>query len=534
MRFPMEISSLSCYKTYAAFLTLALTLALPTIVEASIVNEADPHLVAILARASTTSTATSSTTSTATFSTTSATASSTRSTTASSTTSSAPAATATVLLNKYCSRSSHCTTGVCDARGGDCFAPDGKPYRCDYYETPKRCRQAPLGHSCANTGDCAQGVCNKSTLTCTFANVGGNCARDTHCKSPAFCSADRKCVVPDNNTIDPQQPCAVSEQCRSGKCEGGQEPRNEYLTSIYNVQDDRPGGYLTYSTATYMGYESGRDRCAFFALGQSGCKNYTECQTGFCYNGKCAKGSAGDECLINDNCGSGTVCGLDGKCYLPPANNLLGTGQPTNNAETQCFSKQRKLSYRVQRPVPGRGGETHDTIDDVCIANGIDGMCRTNSDCDVSVCVNGICKKLFVHSRCDSDDQCFSGNCMLYTPDRTYKTCARVSTGSPCEQDDNCLSRYCRTVYEECDCNGFFTVCDGSVLGRECRTDFDCKGALTGAVKCKNRICTPTNATSPPPTPTGAPPRITTGLGSESMPFDHYASDDEIVQVLLA
>ncbi|KAE8224571.1 hypothetical protein CF319_g2553 [Tilletia indica] len=511
MRFLMDISSLRSYKTFAVFLILAL--ALPTIVEASIVKEADP--VAILARASTTSTAT--------FSTTSTTASSTKSTTASSTTSSAPAATASLLLNKKCSRSSQCITGVCDARGGDCFAPDGRPFFCEQYlspiETPpNRCRQAPLGHSCVNTGDCAQGVCNKSTLTCTFANVGGNCARDTHCKSPAFCSANRKCVVPSNSTIDPQQPCAVNEQCRSGKCEGGQNPRDEYLANI----------------TQYMGYESDRDRCAFFALGQTGCKDYTECQTGFCYNGKCAKGSAGDECLINDNCGSGTVCGLDGKCYLPPANNSLGTGQPTNNAEAQCFSKQRKLSDQVQRPVPGRGGETHDTIDDVCVANGIDGMCRTNSDCDASGCLNGICKKLFVHSRCDSDDQCFSRNCLFYTPDRTYKTCARAGTGSYCAVDNNCLSRKCQRLYQSCDCDPYFDVCDGSLLGGECREDLHCKGALTGAVNCKNRVCTPTNATSPPPTPTGKPPTITSGLGSFNMSFQHPPDNDEILQVLLA
>ncbi|KAE8217928.1 hypothetical protein CF319_g8096 [Tilletia indica] len=530
----MKISSLSSYKTYAVFLILALALALPTIVEAGIVNEADP--VAILARASTTSTATSSTTTTATFSTTSTTASSTKSTTASITTSSAPAATATLLLNKSCSRNSQCTTGICDDRNSDCFAPDGKPYPCEYSTNPNRCRQAPLGHSCANTGDCAQGVCNKSTLTCTFANVGGNCVRDTHCKSPAFCSADRKCVVPSNSTIDPQQPCAVNEQCRSGKCEAGQDFRNEYLTNVINVREGNEGDdFVGLTVQDYTGYESGRIRCAFFALGQSGCKNYTECQTGFCYNGKCAKGSAGDECLINDNCGSGTVCGLDGKCYLPPANNSLARGQPTNDAKTQCLSTKRRLAYRVQRPVPGRGGETHDTIDYVCTGSDVGGMCHMESDCNASGCLSGICKKLFVHSRCDSDDQCFSRNCLLYTPDRTYKTCARASAGKVCEQDNNCLSRYCRMVYLECDCgDGSFTVCDGSVLGRECRGDLDCKGALTGAVKCKNRICTPTNATSPPPTPTGAPPRITTGLGSESMPFNYYITHDEVLPILLA
>ncbi|CAD6893225.1 unnamed protein product [Tilletia controversa] len=497
MRF-FDFRSTSYVKTLAASFVLALVLVLALPAEAGTVNKVDVDSVALLARANTTSTAASTAVSTA----------------PSTTTSSTPAATATKLRNKQCSKASQCTTGVCDDRGGYCYGPDGRPYICDYRGfQPKRCRQAPLGHSCAQTGDCGQGVCNKNTSTCTFADIGGNCVRDTHCKSPALCDLKRrKCAVPTDHTIAPQQPCATNEQCRSGKCE---KQSNRSRTKYLNYNGD----------VYYSNYEVDRNRCAFFALGQSGCQDYTECQSGFCYNGKCAKGEAGDQCIINDNCGSGTVCGLDGKCYLPPATNQLGPGEPTNNAETECYSGTRSFSTDVQRPIPLEGGQKHATEDDVCNPVYENGQCRSTSDCYATSCVEGICKKLALESRCDYGEQCLSGNCQLDTTpatDQTYKTCARRSPGYVCDQDDSCLSNYCRLIYAQCDCDGNVNLCDGSLLGGECREASDCKGSLNGTVTCNARLCTPTDPSAPHPTSPGPRPTYTTGLGSAEMPILGY------------
>ncbi|CAD6891333.1 unnamed protein product [Tilletia laevis] len=510
MRF-FDFRSLSYVKTLAASFVLVLVLVLVSTLpaEAGIVNKVDVDSVALLARANTTSTAASTAVSTA----------------PSTTTSSTPAPTGTRLLNKRCSKASQCTTGVCnDLLSPICYATNGRPYICDFNgDRIDRCRQVPLGHSCANTGDCSQGVCNKNTSTCTLVDVGAYCVRDTHCKSPALCDLSRKrCVVPTNQTILPQQPCAINEQCKSGKCEKQRaSPRDKYLEYPFEMP--------------YENYEIDRNRCEFYALGQSGCQDYTECQEGFCYNGKCARGEAGDQCILNDNCTKDYTCGLDGKCYLPPATNQLRSNAPTVNAATQCLSGRSRFSYNVRRPIPGDGGKKHDFTDEVCTGVDVNGRCNVNADCIRSACVEGICKKLFVHSRCEYNTQCLSGNCMLYTPDRTYKTCARRSTGADCYRDDGCLSRKCRTFYLQCDCPSTYHACDGSLLGGQCREASDCKGSLNGTVTCNARICTPTDPAAPHPTSPGPPPTYTTGLGSAQMPFDYYAPGDDgvIDQILL-
>ena len=144
------------------------------------------------------------------------------------------------------------------------------------------------------------------------------------------------------------------------------------------------------------------------------CTAGSDCLSGTCTSGKCAKSATGGSCLLGSDCNSGTC--LAGTCR---ANAVGGTCQ--SNAD--CTSANCNTT-------------TH-----VCAASANGGACTTTADCSdtahTATCISGVCK---AHNQgtCTSGSGCVSGTC-------TSGKCKGV-TGDSCQNNGECNSGTCNNL----------------------------------------------------------------------------------------
>ncbi|KAL9932017.1 hypothetical protein V8E36_009078 [Tilletia maclaganii] len=381
--------------------------------------------------------------------------------------------------NERCSVDQECQSGKClsESAGPPCVGNDGSA---QFYCPDRYCARFPLGHACSNDGDCLQGLCEDRA--CVAGTKGALCVNDFQCTDAgALCSSPSggKCITPTAASLFPQQHCLKSSQCTSGRCQANLPRTNKYDV-IYELPIGSPPDPL---------------RCDYLQLGESGrCRNYIDCAQGICKDARCVLGGQGDACLYTKHCGSSLVCGLNGKCSLPPSTHSLGLSQPCLQDE-QCAKGNTCKSGNVTRPIPGNSaGATLKVNDTICQGSiNTDGRCVVDADCSSigGACREGRCRKLLGGEACVQNYQCETYRCESSSKgsssSTTAKSCQLTPYAYTCLLDHECFSGQCEyAMCTERGC-GPRKQCAAIASGGTCRTSDDC--AFTAQCVKADRKC---------------------------------------------
>ncbi|KAE8226916.1 hypothetical protein CF319_g555 [Tilletia indica] len=233
--------------------------------------------------------------------------------------------------NSACFVDAECLSGSCAAvKVSQCTKPDGSFTYCPG-TTEKHCTRYPLGHKCANNGECNEGFCRNSK--CVASANGDTCTDQYQCTGPSVCGSSGKCYTPATASLFPTDVCDVGSQCLSGRCLIDQQQKDNYYVNTVILQDQYPA------------------RCDYLANGQSGCRSFRDCSTGLCQSGTCNLGKDGDRCQVNYNCQGLCSSGENGGvCFTPASPGSQGRGDPCKTND-QCLSGSCKFNYdSVTRP----------------------------------------------------------------------------------------------------------------------------------------------------------------------------------------
>ncbi|KAK0543738.1 hypothetical protein OC845_005971 [Tilletia horrida] len=364
--------------------------------------------------------------------------------------------------NQNCAQDTDCASAVCltTTLKGDCdrLNATGSAVDCSKSGSPY-CQGFPLGHKCANQGECRDGLCSKKGI-CVKTAVGQACNDNLGCSGNQVCR-DRKCFEPAAGSLYPTSSCKVDASCVSGRC-------------VTEIGQDT--GYLgPYPVPTRLS-------CDYFALDQAGCRNTHDCQSGICKNGTCQIGLDGDRCLINDDCVN--VCGLDGICSSP-ANNSLTQDEPCK-ADSQCVSSACSrptffLFFGTSRPDPSTPGRNFTYyLDETCEGVLFGGKCGASNDCAQGYCVDGKCKGTALGSSCTENKSCKSMTCIK-------GKCVTGGAYAPCTSNSACFSKSCYTD----NCGQSQRICPQPhcqpiAINNKCRVKGDCEELF---YDCINGTC---------------------------------------------
>ncbi|KAK0544102.1 hypothetical protein OC845_005780 [Tilletia horrida] len=370
--------------------------------------------------------------------------------------------------NQDCDSDADCASGSCNLRADlvcDRLHPDGSPVEdCfgDYYPASYNyCEGYPLGHKCANQGECQNGVCSAKGY-CVSSYVGQACKDNLGCSGAQLCKSG-KCFLPANSSINPLQDCKRGYSCKSGSC----------VTFTDNlILND--GSLFTLPL------------CDYLHPGQRGCNSTTDCGGYVCSNGTCKIGKDGDRCLANFQCLN--LCSLEGVCYSPdlskPPVGGPAIGQPCKN-DSQCLSGVcRQPVAALTRPDFTNPGQNFTyTRDRSCQGQLFGGKCFTTDDCEEGHCINGACTGLALNSTCTDDKACASSTCNI-AKGKTKGKCVISKRYASCSSNSNCYSNDCGNAY----CFATFCPqpnCAAVGLSGKCRFRGDCLPYLY----CRNGTC---------------------------------------------
>ncbi|KAK0523842.1 hypothetical protein OC834_005763, partial [Tilletia horrida] len=93
--------------------------------------------------------------------------------------------------NTPCSANRDCRSGKCQA-SSVCVAENGSSFNCGFGYS--YCTRYPLGHTCANDGECGRGFCRNGI--CTPGKNGDACFSSDQCAGRLTCGKDKKCYNP--------------------------------------------------------------------------------------------------------------------------------------------------------------------------------------------------------------------------------------------------------------------------------------------------------------------------------------------------
>ncbi|KAL9933953.1 hypothetical protein V8E36_007035 [Tilletia maclaganii] len=362
--------------------------------------------------------------------------------------------------NSPCGINSECRSGTCATSAIDkCTNPDGTATQCPYSPGNKYCTRYPLGGSCANNGECAQGLCKSGT--CSASQDGDACKTQSQCTGNAVCGSNGKCTTPSSATLYPNAQCSSNGQCISGQC-----TRDQLQKPYYGVN----AGTL---------YNQDPPRCDYLNNGQSGCRTFKDCTTGLCDNGTCQLGDDGDRCQVSYNCQN--LCGLDGKCFSPSNPPRQDKNEPCKT-NSQCLSGKCVIQYdSVARPdLSSSDPDAYASVtDSLCQGSDLNGACNVSADCAEGSCQDGVCATLPLGEPCNAGTQCQTQQCGFPNDFSTEGTCELAGFFVPCSTDDTCYSDNCINV--QCpntkDPSCRTDVCAAIPLGGTCRRTLDCADA---------------------------------------------------------
>ncbi|KAE8250683.1 hypothetical protein A4X13_0g4495 [Tilletia indica] len=344
--------------------------------------------------------------------------------------------------------------------------------------TSSNCARYPLGHTCANNGECKEGLCKNGV--CSAGQVGDTCAQNYQCDGQSLCGTDKKCFLPSAASTPPLEPCNSSSECRSARCISELRPKDSI-----GVNAD-PLDTVTLNEPV----------CDFLDNGQTGCRTYRDCTTGLCQGGTCATGTNGDRCIVNYQCSN--ICGLDGFCSTlsGPANQ--GTNELCKTS-ADCLSDWCRDAqyYGIQRPSLDDPNVLVSVRDQTCHGSRFGQGCHSTADCDEGVCSGGVCSLVPYGGACARSSQCGNMGLCKIPSGGTSGTCVLATGDNDCSRDDQCFSGHCVLKPCQSSCpNGSW--CQRVLNQGACRYNSDCSSiAVCGAdQKCaviNNAYCEANN-----------------------------------------
>ncbi|KAK0530022.1 hypothetical protein OC835_004135 [Tilletia horrida] len=372
-----------------------------------------------------------------------------------------------------CHVDSECLSGKCDVGSQECHDPDGSLTLCDNGYTDTSCRGYPLGHSCANDGECDVGFCRSGV--CSASKDGDACKAMYQCVGASTCGDGGKCYTPAKASLYPNEPCHVNASCVSGRC-----------SRVWTFYDDNGFNPIEYD-------DRDPSRCEHLNAGQSGCRTFKDCSHELCQGGVCKYGQPGDRCSVTYQCSD--FCSLEGRCYKPSKAQDQGAGQPCR-IDGDCLSNACE-GQDVTRPLLSDPSQTISAVDFLCAPSAEGRGCHTSSDCvQGGVCSSqGICTFVQNNGTCTRDDQCSSTFCLKTGKKQaTSGICAKATGGLLCAGSDDgnfCFSgscvQECPLGYNSCDDPYYCTSVDALAT---CRVDSDC---MYGSVCSPDKKCRATN-----------------------------------------
>jgi hypothetical protein len=395
------------------------------------------------------------------------------------------------------------------------------------------CGKKPNGAVCARGDECAsdvcaQGVCcatacTSSCFSCSLAGAAGTCTavpgggvdptgscmdqRPASCGNDGTCNGMGGCRKYAAGTVCAAATCAAGTATAASTCNGMGTctPGARRMCEPYVCN---PGGTDCFSSCLDDGQCIPARKCEGGLCGRKdnggACASPDECKTGNCVDGVCCDtGCPGvcKSCAVQGRLGTCSdipaglpdgqggcpaaaeaSCGNDGTCN--GAGGCRRWGQSTMCRGPSCPAGGTTLTQAAF--CDGQGGcppgQTQSCGSYRC--DGSNNMCRTtctgNDDCNGRVCdtATGSCGKSVVGSRCATDAECASGNCVDKTCCTTPScptcqscgnaagTCAPVPDGMP--DADSCTDE---TTMNAC---GTIGRCDGSGGCRHAAAGTDC------------------------------------------------------------
>jgi len=329
-----------------------------------------------------------------------------------------------------CSDGNPCTTDTCDAKTG-----------CLWKANKDACED---GDKCTSGDVCSGGACKtgKAIDVAKTCNDGNVCTKDG-------CSASKGCThEPFASKCDDGNVCTAGEQCKDGKCSGGEQVKciDGKECTIDNC-DPKTGacswgpkkGPCDDGDGCTVGDACSKGKC--LNAGPKDCADGNACaddscdaKTGGCLNEPAQNNKAipcddGSKCTKKDAC-------KDGKC--------AGSGAPTCNDGNTCTKDacDPKSGECVFAPLTGpcdNGDKC--TWGDACkkgkCITGANQLCDDGTACTIDSCdkATGKCNFKPVKDgtacddgkKCTGGDHCLAGKCAYKT-----STCALLSTTFEC------------------------------------------------------------------------------------------------------
>ncbi len=227
------------------------------------------------------------------------------------------------------------------------------------------------------------------------------------------------------------------------------------------------------------------------------CVSDAECETGqTCVGGFCATDINNQ---TNNQTNNGTGCGDDGDC---------GEGEVCDDDSGECVADL----CRVENDVCVRGdgqlcllgcgpGFTQEGCECVAIA------CQFNSECELQICIDGVCQNCSDDSQCGIRELCSDGQCVEDTSCRADEDC---SSNQRCSDDGVCVNRPQCLIDADCDedelcISGRCTVAPECSENVDCPDGFECVGDICFETLCRGpgycpdqQICDAGECVDPP------------------------------------
>jgi hypothetical protein len=191
-----------------------------------------------------------------------------------------------------CTLSGSCDSGLCVA--GTCAVPACNDAVKNGAETATdcgggTCGTCAAGLACSVSADCSSNRCDGGLCSTCTDNIKSGTETDVDCGGVCVSGVGGKCSL--------TKGCATNEDCGSGNCSSGFCAAPVY-DCFNGVQDARE-----------TGVDCGGSDCAAKCLVGTICSVNSDCASGVCTSGICAKAATGGSCLSGSDCKDGVCSG---------------------------------------------------------------------------------------------------------------------------------------------------------------------------------------------------------------------------------
>ncbi len=335
---------------------------------------------------------------------------------------------------------------------------------------------------CCNTqcdGQCESCAESGSTGTCKV-RTGAPIATRTACSGSGTCKGQcdgstKSCVYAGSSTVCTQASCVNGSASPASNCDGaGNCPA---VTASQCAGDlcasDGSGKCAASCTATSCSagtYCSAAGACAPKKTPGTACSSTAECTTGICVDGVCCNTACTGQCQ---------VCNTTGTCVNNSSGAPVGGRGACTGAGTACGGTCDGTTDGCVYPGVSKSCGTATCSSDLTMfnwtaCNGL-GACsspQTTSCGTADYCSGGACTTKLTSGACQSNTQCQSGNCSIYSVTGTsiccqsgYSNCGSCSylqtdpancgsCGNKCGPNRTCSNG-------SCSCAGYAFTCGG-------------------------------------------------------------------------